>query len=291
VTESQINLYYNCAWTYGAKWVSLFTWNDGVFNLLTDPTTGERTPGFDHFQAANRQSMNLSYALSRLVSTDVRIIPGEYTSSWSGVRENTMPSGTLRWDSAADGYINSISATNLGTENSGRRGDLVIGYFEPILDNFADINLSADNDYFMICNGLTSGDYQLPADQHGSAYETRQRINVQLDVASGSVLKRVSRDTGAIEDVQLTLISGNTYEFDVDLGGGLADLFIITEECLIVGDVTGDCKVNILDLNIMAEHWLDTSCVAPLWCEQADIDESGRVNYLDFKSIAEDWMK
>ena len=287
MTESQINLYYHCAWTYGAKWVSLFTW-DGFFNLLTNPD-GTRTSEFDYFQEANRQSMNLSYVLSRLVSTDVRIIPGEHFVG-AVLVENEMPGLTLKWDSAADGYINAISAINLGTENNGLRGDLVIGYFEPVLDNFADHNLSTDNDYFMICNGLTSGDYQLPADQHGSADETKQRISVELEVAPDNVLRRVSRDTGAIEDVPLTLISGNTYEFDVDLGGGLADLFILTKACSVAGDLTGDCTVNILDLNALAEHWLDTACSYPLWCEQADVDESGKVDYLDFKFIADEWL-
>ena len=55
-------------------------------------------------------------------------------------------------------------------------------------------------------------------------------------------------------------------------------------------DLTGDCFVDMKDLALFASEWLWDDCIAPDWCGKADIDTSGKVNFLDFAIIASQWF-
>lgn len=58
------------------------------------------------------------------------------------------------------------------------------------------------------------------------------------------------------------------------------------------GDVTGDCQVNITDLNILATRWLDTPCNSTnQYCAGADLNRDGQVDLDDFARLAADWLK
>ena len=50
-----------------------------------------------------------------------------------------------------------------------------------------------------------------------------------------------------------------------------------------------DCKVNFYDLDVFVSQWLN-SCWEPFWCEQADFNQSGSVNFSDFAILANEWM-
>jgi hypothetical protein len=54
-----------------------------------------------------------------------------------------------------------------------------------------------------------------------------------------------------------------------------------------VGDLNEDYKVNLADLQILADHWLDASCSAPD-CP-ADLDGIPGVNESDFAILAQNW--
>ncbi|MFA5291601.1 MAG: hypothetical protein WC496_01055 [Phycisphaerae bacterium] len=51
----------------------------------------------------------------------------------------------------------------------------------------------------------------------------------------------------------------------------------------------GDCQVDLYDLAVLVSHWLD-SCSYPYWCDKADFDQSGSANFLDFNTLADEWM-
>jgi hypothetical protein len=53
-------------------------------------------------------------------------------------------------------------------------------------------------------------------------------------------------------------------------------------------DLNQDCEVNIIDLWILAQQWLDEFCTPP-WC--ADIAPAEGVNLADFALFGPDWLK
>lgn len=54
------------------------------------------------------------------------------------------------------------------------------------------------------------------------------------------------------------------------------------------GDIYGDCRINILDLKAFAEQWLDASCSGP---SCADFDSVNGVNNADFLLLANNWLE
>ena len=50
-----------------------------------------------------------------------------------------------------------------------------------------------------------------------------------------------------------------------------------------VGDLTGNCKVNLQDLRLFAQQWLNPS-------GSADFDDANGVNMVDFAILAADWL-
>ncbi|MCK4998662.1 MAG: SUMF1/EgtB/PvdO family nonheme iron enzyme [Anaerohalosphaera sp.] len=56
-------------------------------------------------------------------------------------------------------------------------------------------------------------------------------------------------------------------------------------------DVNRDGQINIIDIQDLGLHWLETNCIEPTRCEHTDIDWSGRVDLLDFMFIAQHWLE
>lgn len=251
MTESQINLYAFATWTFGGKWMSNFRWlDDNPSYLFSDYKVGaDGKHGtyhiFDQFKEMIRQSKNLGPHLVRLQNEDVAIVRGEHLNDNGTVELNRKPDDNKDWSDIRDDKLNSnvfikdIEVTNLGEQNDGLNGDVFISYFNMLNhlpEEDKDVFTSTDPRYFMILNGLTSGD-GLPAEmQQGSSYETRQEIKVTFELpndVSPSQLKKVSRvdggdtlsEQGKIVDVPLTHVSDNIYELTMVIGGGYADLF------------------------------------------------------------------
>jgi len=51
-----------------------------------------------------------------------------------------------------------------------------------------------------------------------------------------------------------------------------------------------DCRVDIYDLAALSSRWLD-NCSEPYWCDNADFDHSGSVNFVDFAALANEWLE
>jgi len=59
----------------------------------------------------------------------------------------------------------------------------------------------------------------------------------------------------------------------------------------LVSDLTNDCYVNLEDLDIIVEYWLDTDCGTFGNCHGADFEPTdGDVDFEDFSDFAVDWM-
>lgn len=54
-----------------------------------------------------------------------------------------------------------------------------------------------------------------------------------------------------------------------------------------IGDLNGDRKVDLIDLGMFVEQWMDEGCLVP-GCE-ADLNGAGGVNTIDFGIFAENW--
>lgn len=56
------------------------------------------------------------------------------------------------------------------------------------------------------------------------------------------------------------------------------------------GDLTGDCRVNFLDLYVLTENWLRGDCsVGNSYCQGADMDKTGTIDLVDYSLLGEQW--
>ena len=59
----------------------------------------------------------------------------------------------------------------------------------------------------------------------------------------------------------------------------------------LIGDLDRDDNVGVEDLADFCAHWLDGDCGVYDWCGGADIDHSGSVDFADFATLSNWWMK
>lgn len=213
--EAFVRLQEFASWAFGYTFVTAFVYNkphdSTVYPVLfSSDGDGSPTDVLTQLTEANRQSLNLGPALVRLTSSDVRMIPGT---------GNPLPSGLTAWGRGAGGnnYIVSITpVTGPGGSTSGSYSDIIVGYFEPLLSDNSDY-LFAEGTHFMIVNGARTG----------TAASAAQWYHLVFDFGSSGFdsLQRLSRDTGQVELVPLTHISGSQYSLDLNLEGGTGDLF------------------------------------------------------------------
>ncbi len=231
ISESENRLSYFAPWAFGYKFTSAFTYDApregwGPVVMFDGFDTSSLRPQFQYFAETNRQSRNLGPALVRLITTDIRMVMGRTKNRDGSVplsTANTLPAEVQSWDSDADSYITSITATNLGEKNNDSAGtklpgDVIVGYFKPLDPAFAEPG-HEDDIYFMIVNGL--------CDEEGLAVECRQKIQLTFDFKDSRIngLLRLSRETGRVEAVSLVHHSGSLYSLDLYLDGGTGDLF------------------------------------------------------------------
>jgi hypothetical protein len=230
LTESQLRLYYFMTWTFGGKWLNWFRYlqEDGFGNntqpgeyclLLENGVPGNPTEVMYWTNNCNAESNNLSPYLSRLQSTAVACVKG--SSGASGQLADNVP----EWSAQMDSCIKSVNGELLGNEFTGSAGDIYIGYFKVIpLEQSGDPGFfeNPQAEFFMILNAFTTRNV-------GSAYEARQKISVNMviEANSGKSVKKINRENGLVETVELIPNNDGTYSFSIILPGGTADLFYI----------------------------------------------------------------
>jgi len=199
--------------------------------------------------AINAESGNLAPALERLVSTDVRIVSGKYRDPFSSLfswilnaligiignhldvssrltvllpglwaKNIPLPEGMKSWTKDAAPYITNIRQTNLGVANDGLPGDILMGYFRPLHEDF-DGPEYAGEQYFMIVNST--------AFQNATSEETSQQIEIRFDFSGTNItsLQRLNRVSGEVEEVFPKPEGKGKYLLDLRYGGGEGDLF------------------------------------------------------------------
>ena len=114
-------------------------------------------------------------------------------------------------------YLTSITPTvSQGGATATSYSDILIGYFKPLLADNSEATF-VDGLHFMIVNGASQG----------TAAASAQWYHLTFDFTGSGFneLVRLSRDTGKVEAVSLTHISGSQYYLDLNLPGGTGDLF------------------------------------------------------------------
>ena len=265
VSESELRLNNFAALAFGVKVLDALVYEHPVIGgdeppahphvvepvLFEGTGTANPTPLFYQTAESNRQIRNLGSTLVQLVSTDVRMIMGQYKEG-DDTEEILLPPGVRRWSPSADPYITSITATNLGSTNNGLPGDVILGYFK-LLDAAVTSPGEEDDLYFLVVNGLSDID-SLSAD-------TEQQIHLELDFGASGIdsLQRFSRDTGRVQTVALANDGGSLRHLDWVLEGGTGDLFKFTvaetgTRFQLPGDCNQDGDFDLSDVICLLGH-------------------------------------
>lgn len=264
-------------------------WHDPSLQSIFFTGLGDTSPTakLAEISQINRESRNLGPALIRLLSTDVRFLPGQHVYKILGfpieTRTNSVPDGLTSGLAGADPYLTGASASNPGSRNDGKRGDVIIGFFKVLHESF-DGDACSNERYFMVTNGLS--------DASGTASQTLQNIRLTFDFGSSGItrLQRLSRQTGQVEVVPLVHESGSIYHLDLALGGGTGDLFkydtgapfvgVSTSTVQLLGDADRNGQVTFEDFAILQNHY-GQSVTGDTW-SQGDFNGDGQVTFEDF---------
>lgn len=220
ISESQIKGVAFATLTMGGKWLDIFRYQFDSNVFIFHDANGNRTEQYWQYSDLGQQVKNLSPYIVRLNSKNVYFLPGEHIEG-SQIQTNPKPDSMSFLNISLLPNLIDIDVDNLGQLNSGLKGDVIIGEFEPLNglnDNFLPSTISR---YYMIMNGLTWGTSGI-----GNSESTTQRISIKFRLSefTDSPLKKISRTTGEIENVPITQIGCNEYIADFYLGGGEAEL-------------------------------------------------------------------
>lgn len=58
----------------------------------------------------------------------------------------------------------------------------------------------------------------------------------------------------------------------------------------IPGDLTGDDWVDLTDFAVLMQYWSDTTCEFPDWCDGADFEPDGDVDWDDLAFLLDNWL-
>jgi hypothetical protein len=239
--ESFIRLQQFASWAFGYTFVTAFVYNKpnnaSVYpTMFSSNGDSQPTAVFTQLAETNRQSLNLGPALVRLTSTDIRMIHGTGSS---------LPAGIAAWAPGAGGsdFIRSIvPVQSAGGAPSAIYDDVLIGYFDPLLDDNGDFPF-ADGSHFLLVNGASTG----------TAANKSQWYRLTFDFGDSGFdsLQRLSRETGQVEIVPLAHLFGSEYSLDWRLDGGTGDLFRFWNSGAAdpsdAGDFNADGRVDAAD--------------------------------------------
>lgn len=235
-SESFVRLQQNASWAFGYTMVSAFIYNDPDPKstmgsvMFSGPGDTSPTPVFNYVKEANRQSRNLGPALVRLLSTDIRMLPGTFNGA-----KLPLPKGVAAWAAGAQntgGYADYITGiAQRGRDNilhPSAYSDVLVGYFKPLLADKSNCTF-VDGLHFMIVNGAWGTPFG-PGQAGDPASNSAEWFRIRFDFGTSGFdsLVRLRRDTGLVELVPLQHLSGGDgalYRLDLQLDGGTGDLF------------------------------------------------------------------
>ncbi len=237
---SHKNLLVNLSLLTGMKWLNYFRLEFQFDHCYLWDEDGTPSRGAYEWGEVNRYLKTIDDYILRLNSDWVVSKPGKHLSGDQELSNNVKSAWKMGgFDQNADVnagyYIQDVFAQNISSANNGLPGDVLLGYFTA-LPGLSESEVeetfgSSAPKAFMLLNGLSagsSGSYSNPnvaAKERGSAENTKQTITLTFTGEQTAPLKKVNRDTGLVEDVE---IIDNT--LTVTLGGGEAELYFWAED-------------------------------------------------------------
>ncbi len=281
------------------------------------------TPMFDYVAETNRQSRNLGPAIIRMVSADIRIIPGKIDG-----QVKPSISGIPTWIEGGQntgGYRDFITdIVPLGKDHNNpdynNYCDTLVGYFRPLLPEnpgftfvdglcFMIVNGNAGDTNVIVVNGqpFNAMGMSVPVDANGApdpealaagtAEALGEWFHVAFDFHDSNIdsLVRLSRETGEVEVIPLQHYADSRYYMTLYLPGGTGDLFAYWDsntplptitKGLRAGDADGDGVVDADDAAILAANWLKRNNAS--WSD-GDFNGDGVVDAADATLLAANW--
>jgi hypothetical protein len=198
-----------------------------------------------------------------------------FSPSWSSTW------GTGAYSSAFFDNVNQTTPVSAHVEASSESGATIST--SPISTNVGDMVIIAATNYasgsYTLNNGFTEGIDQT----FGSYY-----------VSAGVSGHKAA--TGVSETASATFTSSNSQAI---MGMVLQSALPSYDNCAAVqaygfnfaSDLNGDCYVNMDDLKIVSNYWLNEDCAFNQNCMGADFPETdGTVDFIDFSKFAQQWL-
>jgi len=243
-SPSELRLNHSAALAFNAKVLIDFTYNTGASSLFTPPGGDSNpTPLLVEKADAALHARHLGKALVRLKPIADTASADLHTTSMMFLRGknsngtlNPVPIGFVPDPQDAnytdwvfqrnDPYLTGWAVTNVGTRNSGQRGDVIISWFKP-LDESLDGPDYTNQIYMMVVNGLS--------DPIGATADCRQEIRLNfVNTTSSTSVVLLDPATGRLQTNTLPVVS-TPRQLVLDLNGGGAALFKFSNGAPFVG--------------------------------------------------------
>jgi mannan endo-1,4-beta-mannosidase len=104
--------------------------------------------------------------------------------------------------------------------------------------------------------------------------------------SSGRVFAFDASGSNIREITPISNITGNSFTYTVPIKS-VCHIVLDGPPCQLNYDFTGDCHVNMLDLDVLANHWLGGDCSAEPNC--TDFNGDLNVNFTDFSIFSQEW--
>jgi mannan endo-1,4-beta-mannosidase len=104
--------------------------------------------------------------------------------------------------------------------------------------------------------------------------------------SSGRVFTFDATDYDIREITPISNITGNSFTYTIPKTS-VCHIVLDGPPCQLLYDITGDCRVNILDLDILVNQWIGGDCSADPNC--ADFNGDLNVDFTDFSLFSQEW--
>lgn len=104
--------------------------------------------------------------------------------------------------------------------------------------------------------------------------------------SSGRVFAFDANSYNITEITPINNITGNSFTYTIPKTT-VCHIVLDGPSCQLIYDLTGDCRVNKLDLDILANQWLGGDCSVDPNC--ADFNGNLNVDFTDFSLLSQEW--
>jgi autotransporter-associated beta strand protein len=228
-SESFVRMQRFASLAAGCTYLSDYRYTSTSEKTVLFNQSGQATPVYGYVAQANQEIRNLSNALARLVSVDLRLMPGR--------NQTANGTGITAWNAGAGGgdYMTSIMPTvSQGGADSTTWHDVLFGYFRPLRSDNSDYPYVAGGQHFMMVNCAPGQQFAYNNANGDPASNSAQWYHMTFDTLTTgyNALERVRRDRDTsnpndpeFEIVPLTSLGGSQFALDYNLTGGTGDLF------------------------------------------------------------------